>query len=66
MVERKDDRDDIAERAHDTPYRPDDFTKLQYVPPTLFQQTWARLKIIGALIGVTVVLAFCGRLAGFI
>lgn len=66
MVERQDGRDDSEDRSHDASYRPEDFTKLQYVPPTLLQRTWARLKIIGALIGVTVVLAFCGRLAGFI
>jgi len=56
---------DSEDQEHAAPYRAEDFTKLQYVPPTLFQRTWGKLKIIGALIGVTMVLAFCARVAGW-
>lgn len=52
--------------AHNTPYRPEDFTKLQYVPPTLFQRTAAKLKIIGVCIAITILVGFCGRLWGVI
>ncbi len=57
-------RDD--DEAHKALYRPEDFTKLQYVPPTLFQRTAARLKIIGVCIGITMLVGFCGRLWGVI
>lgn len=36
------------DEAHARLYRPEDFTKLQYVPPTHFQRAVAKLKIVGA------------------
>lgn len=47
-----------------TPYRPEDFIKVQYVPPTRMQREWSKLKIVGAVTGVMVVLAMCARVAG--
>lgn len=57
-------RDANADARHAAPYRPEDFTKLQYVPPTYLQRQWAKLKITGALTGVLIVGAFCARVAG--
>jgi len=57
---KQDDGED--DEAHNALYRPEDFTKLQYVPPTLFERTAARLKIIGVCIGITMLVGFCGRL----
>jgi hypothetical protein len=54
------------DEAHARPYRPEDFTKLQYVPPTHFQRAVAKLKIVGALTGLLIVVALCGRVAGIV
>lgn len=52
-----------AEARHAAPYRPEDFTKVQSVPPTSLQRAVAKLKIIGVLTGVLIVGAFCARVA---
>ena len=52
--------------AHAEPYRPEDFTKIQYVPLTLFQRTVIKLKIVGAVTLLLIVVAFCGRVAGIV
>jgi len=54
------------DEAYNALYRPEDFTKLQYEPPTLFQRTAARLKIIDVCIGITMFVGFSGRLWGVI
>jgi hypothetical protein len=58
------DRPGDDDEAHARPYRPEDFTKLQYVPPTHFQRAVAKLKIIGALTGLLIVVALCARVVG--
>ena len=52
--------------AHAEPYRPEDFTKIQYVPLTLVQRTVIKLKIVGAVTLLLIVVAFCGRVAGIV
>ncbi|WP_349312305.1 hypothetical protein [Brevundimonas subvibrioides] len=50
---------------HAEPYRPEDFVQLQYVPPTELQWRWARLKVVGALTAVVVVVGMCARIMGY-
>ena len=64
MVEPQDDPDGQDAR-HAEPYRPEDFVSLQYVPPTPMQRELARLKIVGAVTAVIVVVGMCARILGY-
>lgn len=52
------------DETHAQPYRPEGFIKPQYVRPTHFQRAVAKLKIVGELTVLLIVVALYGRVAG--